>query len=84
MLLCVNMLFLPPPSHCVQFMGSVGGEWPTLQRGHWFSQPEDVSSFRTKMSNLCRRPPGQQRAVLSPGEKKKKFKMSIYQRDLSR
>ena len=72
-------------SQCVKFMGSVGGEWPTLQRGHWFSQSNDVEAFRAKMSSLCRRKPGQGNSVTDvQGLKKKKFKMSIYQRDLSR
>ena len=73
-------------------MGSVGGDWPTLQRGHWFSQPNDVFAFRTKLAHLCRPVPA---SSLSPpgmkgGEevkvttKEKKFKLSIYQRDLSR
>lgn len=69
---------------CMKFMGSVGGEWPTLQRGHWFSQPGDVTAFRDKMSALCGLRAGQARAVDIPGRKKKKFKMSVYQRDLSR
>lgn len=38
---------------CFKYLGKVGGEWPTPQRGHWFPTVEDVNSFRSKITNLC-------------------------------
>lgn len=38
---------------CVKFMGTIGGKWPTPQRGHWFPNNADVISMREKIDNLC-------------------------------
>jgi hypothetical protein len=38
---------------CVMILESIGGVWPTPQRGHWFPLPGDVTSFREKISFLC-------------------------------
>ena len=38
---------------CVRYQGTVGGEWPTPQRGHWFPHTGDVESFRAKLRELC-------------------------------
>jgi hypothetical protein len=40
---------------CVKFMGTIGGQWPTPQRGHWFPNPGDISSFRKKLIDICPR-----------------------------
>ena len=59
-----NSLWRPPHPHtssppprvadvCVRYQGSVGGEWPTPQRGHWFPHTGDVQSFRAKLRQLC-------------------------------
>mmetsp|Transcript_4543 Transcript_4543/g.6956 ORF Transcript_4543/g.6956 Transcript_4543/m.6956 type:complete len:421 (+) Transcript_4543:126-1388(+) len=66
-------------SVCMKYMGTVGGEWPTPQRGHWFPNKDDVQSFRSKIASLC--------AMKFPSKayiKNKPYKMVIYQRDLSR
>lgn len=61
---------------CVRLGAAVGGLWPTLQRGHWFPNPGDVSSFRAKIAELCPNPP-----AVSKGNT---HKLVIYQRDQSR
>jgi hypothetical protein len=77
---------------CFKYMGRVGGEWPTPQRGHWFPTPEDISSFRSKIVSLC---PFQDKTMvlfLIPthphppqlSQKTKKYKMIIYQRNIDR
>ncbi len=38
---------------CFKYKGMYGGEWPTPQRGHWFPEPDDVTSFREKIKALC-------------------------------
>lgn len=63
---------------CVRLGAAVGGLWPTPQRGHWFPNPGDVSSFRAKIAELCPHPP-----AVSKGNTHK-FKLVIYQRDQSR
>ena len=68
---------------CVKYLGKVGGRWPTLQRGHWFSNANDVATFRKKMSTICRLSINDKKRA-QVEKKKKKYKMSIYQRDLSR
>ena len=62
---------------CVKSMGSIGGKWPTPQRGHWFPNPGDIETFRNKIRLLC---------PLSVPRKleDQKYKLVIYQRDLSR
>jgi hypothetical protein len=48
----------------------------TLQRGHWFPNPGDIESFRSKISLLCPLP--------KKSQNKKRYKLIIYQRDISR
>lgn len=38
---------------CAKFMGSIGGMWPTPQRGHWFPNAGDTDTFRQKMKDAC-------------------------------
>ena len=62
---------------CVKNMGSIGGQWPTPQRGHWFPNPGDIEAFRNKIRLLC--------PVQVPKKTvDDKYKLVIYQRDLSR
>jgi hypothetical protein len=65
---------------CVKVMGSIGGIWPTPQRGHWFRNKGDIDSFRDKLRALCPLDKNKIRQYI----KKTKFKMIIYQRDISR
>jgi hypothetical protein len=51
-----------------------------MQRGHWFPNSGDVSTFRNKINNICR--PSD--AELAANRKKKEYKLVIYQRDVSR
>lgn len=73
-------LFSLGASPCVQYQGTVGGNWPALDRGHWFPNKGDISSFRSKLSVIC--PLNSTRG--DPYRSKKAFKMVIYQRDLNR
>ena len=66
---------------CVKNIGSIGGQWPTPQRGHWFPYPGDIESFRNKIRILC---PLNLPKIDDNNDKNKKFKLVIYQRDLSR
>lgn len=84
---------------CVKYGGTVGGKWPTIQvcaltllcsflcspslidgsnvqRGHWFSNQGDVESFREKIRMAC--------PLSASSKKTKKYKLVLYQRDLSR
>lgn len=63
---------------CVRLMANVGGEEHPLQRGHWFPNQGDVEDFRAKMAVLC----PFNRSAAPP--KQKRFKLVLYQRDLSR
>lgn len=65
---------------CAKNMGTIGGVWPTVQRGHWFPNEGDVDSFRKKLAYLC---PGD-KGILEKNRKKGTYKLAIYQRDLSR
>ena len=38
---------------CVKYLGPLGGNWPTVQRGHWFPNPGDVDTFRRKIVDAC-------------------------------
>jgi hypothetical protein len=38
---------------CARYMGHIGGDWPTPQRGHWFPFPGDVDSFRQSLREAC-------------------------------
>jgi hypothetical protein len=38
---------------CVRFLGTLGGRWPTPQRGSWFSQDGDVEALRQKIRDAC-------------------------------
>ena len=38
---------------CVKYIDTIGGKWPTPQRGHWFSNPNDVSTLRQKIDKFC-------------------------------
>lgn len=65
---------------CVNYVETIGGMWPTPQRGHWFPNAEDVDSFRQKLSYLCSR----DESLLKKYAKKRQYKLVIYQRDISR
>lgn len=65
---------------CAKFVASVGGVWPTPQRGHWFPADGDIIAFRNKIRSLC---PADE-ALLRKHDKSKRYKLVIYQRDLSR
>ena len=65
---------------CVKNMGEIGGMWPTPQRGHWFPNEGDIASFRSKIASLC---PADER-LLKEEEKTKRYKLVVYQRDISR
>jgi hypothetical protein len=67
-------------SHCAQYFGSLGGKWPTVQRGHWFPNPGDVDVFRERTAILCPSDP----AVMALHRKTTEHKLVLYQRDLSR
>ncbi len=34
-------------------MGTLGGRWPTPQRGSWFPNEGDIDSFRQKIRDAC-------------------------------
>lgn len=65
---------------CVKVMGSIGGIWPTPQRGHWFTNNGDIDSFRDKLRALCPLDSN----YLKKYRKKTNYKLVIYQRDISR
>jgi len=65
---------------CARYMGHIGGDWPTPQRGHWFPLPGDVDSFRQSLREAC--PP--HAPQLASHAKSKRYKLVIYQRDRSR
>jgi len=67
-------------SVCVKLVGTIGGQWPTPQRGHWFPNRGDIESFRNKIRKAC----PADAAELNSTRKTKKFKMVLYQRDISR
>eukprot|EP01038_Epipyxis_sp_PR26KG_P014598 gene14598-19604_t len=67
-------------SVCVKVIGSIGGVWPTVQRGHWFPNQNDVLSLRKKIRNAC--PPDDN--LIKQNTKKKLKKLLIYQRNWSR
>lgn len=80
-IILANSGAIPPSEHpqqCVKFLGRIGGMWPTPQRGHWFPNDGDITSFRAKIAMLCPAPKA------DPAVKKKPYKLVIYQRDLSR
>jgi hypothetical protein len=64
---------------CIKFGGTVGGKWPTSQRGHWFPNSGDIHSLRNKIQTVC--------PLEKDGggyAKQKKYKLVVYQRDISR
>jgi hypothetical protein len=65
---------------CVKYMGAVGGEWPTPQRGHWFPNSGDVADFHRKIERLCPFDPELHKKY----EVSTKYKLVAYQRDLTR
>src|SRR3546814_12536323 len=65
---------------CVKYMGAVGGEWPTPQRGHWFPNSGDVADFHRKIERLCPFDPELHKKY----ESSTKYKLVAYQRDLTR
>lgn len=73
---------LTKPQQCVKYMGTVGGEWPTPQRGHWFPNNGDIESFRAKIRQLC--PMSHDLLSKWKRSKDKKYLLVIYQRDRSR
>ena len=76
--MCCVLLCCVTSRYCVKYLGAVGGEWPTLQRGHWFPSPGDVETFRGKMTNLCRRnDKGGDKVALLTEKKRKKYKLSV-------
>ena len=66
--------------HCAKYFGSLGGKWPTMQRGHWFPEKGDVDVFRKRTAMLCPRDD----TAIALYRKKTAYKLIIYQRDLSR
>ena len=65
---------------CAKYLGTLGGQWPTPQRGHWFPNPGDIDSYRDNIRALC--PVTDEKLKLI--KKTKKYKLLIYQRDYSR
>jgi hypothetical protein len=65
---------------CVKYAGQLGGRWPTPQRGSWYPNPGDIESFRQKIKDACPK----NNELLAKNQKTKKYKLVIYQRDLSR
>eukprot|EP01040_Poterioochromonas_malhamensis_P007099 gene7099-7666_t len=65
---------------CMKYMGTLGGRWPTPQRGSWYPNPGDIETFRQKIKDAC--PPNP--SLLESQKKQKKYKLVVYQRDLSR
>ena len=66
---------------CAVYHGSVGGVWPTPQRGHWFPRRGDVDNFRSKIRAMCPPEPATQHVAPNPFKKRR---LVIYQRDISR
>lgn len=66
---------------CAVFHGSIGGVWPTPQRGHWFPNSGDVDNFRSKIRAMC---PPDLAAPSVTNNAVKKRRLVIYQRDISR
>jgi hypothetical protein len=69
-----------PPEQCLKGIETIGGVWPTVQRGHWFPNEGDVENFRNKIRFLC---PADAN-LLEKNKKKSMYKLAIYQRDISR
>ena len=69
-----------PTEQCLKGIDTIGGMWPTVQRGHWFPHSGDVESFRDKIKFLC----PLDTLLLEANKKKKRYKLAIYQRDISR
>jgi len=70
---------------CAVFHGSLGGVWPTPQRGHWFPNTGDVDNFRAKIRAMCPPDPAAQaRSVTLNSASGQKRRLVIYQRDISR
>jgi hypothetical protein len=74
---------------CALYKGSIGGEWPTPQRGHWFPLPGDVDQYRDKIRMLCPMESSTLHTVTGNSNgngngKGQKKQLVIYQRDLSR
>jgi hypothetical protein len=65
---------------CIKYAGTLGGRWPTPQRGSWYPNEGDIATFRQKIKEACPK----NSELLAKYTKKKKFKLVIYQRDLSR
>lgn len=71
---------MPISPICVQYVGKLKNRWPTPQRGSWFPHEEDITDFRQKIRDACPMDANLMRKV----QKKKAFKLVIYQRNLSR
>lgn len=67
---------------CMRVVDSIGGAWPTPQRGHWFPNRGDIASFRQKIREAC--PADTATLAQNDVKKHKKYKLVVYQRDLSR
>eukprot|EP01033_Poteriospumella_lacustris_P003383 gene3383-2504_t len=65
---------------CVHATHNFKARWPTPQRGSWFPEDADVTTFRQKLRNACPRDKDMQKKH----EKRTPYKLVIYQRDLSR
>jgi len=66
---------------CAVYHGTIGGAWPTPQRGHWFPNSGDVDNFRSKIRAMC---PADSAVQADTANLSKKRHIVIYQRDISR
>lgn len=48
-----NLPALTGHYQCVRYAGTIGGRWPTPQRGSWFTQDGDIDTFRQKIRDAC-------------------------------
>ena len=67
---------------CIKYIDTIGGLWPTPQRGHWFPDDGDIVNFRSKIRQWCFA--GKASSPPSGNGAGRKYKLVIYQRDLSR
>jgi uncharacterized membrane protein YgcG len=71
-----------PQKECTKYMGTVGGQFPTVKRVCWLRQPGNAELFRQRFNDICPRSPAiEKELTMRPGVTRR---LTVYQRDLSR
>ena len=71
-----------PQKECTKYMGTVGGQFPTVKRVCWLRQPGNAELFRKRFNDICPRSPAiEKELTMPPGVTRR---LTVYQRDLSR